>query len=582
MRFPWIQGMRAAALLAAGACSSGTTGPEIAAKLEFSVPRLQMGSAREASVRVLNTGEVALGPVALLTGTVRDAGGLGVPGSEVRVTPTELPTLHPGASADVRITVALPATTQPGDYDASVSATVPDGVRADLDVRFSVEAAAVPTEGGEIAITASATAVRQGDVQAFAAEVRNADGDVVPGVPVTWRVIPASAGYVTGNGRFVGFVPGPARLAAAAGGLRDTLDLTVNARDLRGELTLVGRGVESERYTSDLWAFGGYVYTGTWGARQGRVGNRLQTWRIADPTAPVRVSSLQVDARTVNDVKVRADGRLAVITHEASNDGLNGVTLVDLSDPAEPRAIHRFTQGLESGVHNVWLEGRYAYLVVDGSAPAAGLHILDIGEPTAPRTVARFYGGESFLHDVYVRDGLAFLSHWNAGLIILDVGNGVAGGSPTRPVEVSRIKTAGGQTHNAWYWPAAGYVFVGEEDFGAPGMMHVVDVRNLAEPREVATFALPLETPHNFWLDESRAVLYMAWYQNGVRALDVSGELMGELDRQGREYDGLQYDGAVGACPGFQATCSWAPQLHLGLVYVADVNGGLRVLQPGF
>ena len=33
-------------------------------------------------------------------------------------------------------------------------------------------------------------------------------------------------------------------------------------------------------------------------------------------------------------------------------------------------------------------------------------------------------------HDVYVRDGLAFLSHWDAGLIILDVGNGMAGGSP--------------------------------------------------------------------------------------------------------------------------------------------------------
>ena len=62
----------------------------------------------------------------------------------------------------------------------------------------------------------------------------------------------------------------------------------------------------------------------------------------------------------------------------------------------------------------------------------------------------------------------AFLSHWDAGLIILDVGNGIAGGSPASPVEVSRIKTVGGQTHNAWYWPAAGYVFVGEENFGRP------------------------------------------------------------------------------------------------------------------
>jgi hypothetical protein len=149
-------------------------------------------------------------------------------------------------------------------------------------------------------------------------------------------------------------------------------------------------------------------------------------------------------------------------------------------------------------------------------------------------------------------------------------------------VEVSRVRTTGGQTHNAWYWPQGGYVFVGEEDLGTPGIMHVVDVRNLAEPREVATFALPVETPHNFWLDESRAILYMAWYQNGVRALDVSGELLGELDRQAREYAGLLYDGGAGICPGIQATCSWAPQLHRGLLYVSDMNGGLRVIQPEF
>lgn len=552
------------------------------AQVEFSSSQLQLGTSRDAMVRVLNTGEVAVGPVQLLPGAIRDAGGLSVPGAELVVTPPEIPTLNPGASADVRIAVALAGSTQPGQYNVSVQARIPGGLRTDLDVRFGVDATPAPGADGHLAIAPQDGSARQGDVQPLVAQVTDEDGNPLSGVPVTWRVLPASAGYMSGNGQFVGFVPGPVKIAATAGSLGDTVDLVVAARALQGSLTVVGSGEELDRFTSDLWAFGDHLYTGTWGVRQLAMGNQFNAWSIANPANPLKVKSLVLDARTVNDVKVRADGRLAAATHEGSNDGQNGITLLDLSNPGDPSPVGRFTEGLESGVHNVWLDGDYAYLVVDGSDPAAGLHILDVSRPESPHTVATFYGGSSFLHDVYVRDGLAFLSHWNAGLILLDVGNGVAGGSPMNPVEISRIKTTGGQTHNAWYWPEAGYVFVGEEDFATPGVMHVVDLRNLSEPREVATFASPAQTPHNFWLDESKAVLYMAWYRNGIRALDVSGDLLGELDRQGREYTGLQYSGAAGTCPGLQATCTWAPQVHKGLIYVSDMNGGIRVLQPDF
>ncbi len=288
----------------------------------------------------------------------------------------------------------------------------------------------------------------------------------------------------------------------------------------------------------------------------------------------------------VNDVKVRADGVLAVLSHEGSADRQNGVTLLDLSDPLHPAPIARFTASLERGVHNVWIDGDVVYVAVDGSDPASGLRVLDVSDPANPAVVASFYGGPAgggfgqFLHDVYVRDGLAFLSHWDAGLIILDVGDGVAGGSPQAPIEVGRVGTAGGDTHNAWYWPARGYAFVGEEDFSTPGIMHVVDATDLARPREVATFASPGTTPHNFWLDEAAEILYMAWYEQGIIALDVSGELLGELNRQGREIARLRYDGA-GSCTA-SGTCTWAPQVHQGLVWVSDMNGGLLSLRLDF
>ncbi len=280
------------------------------------------------------------------------------------------------------------------------------------------------------------------------------------------------------------------------------------------------------------------------------------------------------------DVKIRSDGAIAVITHQGGSRP-NGITLLDLGDPAHPTVITRFTSGLEVGVHNMWVEDNHVYAVAGGG----GLHVIDISNPANPTEVAFVSGGSGFLHDVYVRDGLVFLSDIRLGaLIIMDVGNGIAGGSPTNPVEVGRVQTAGGQTHNAWYWPTTGYVFVGEEDFGTPGRMHVIDASDLSDPVEVATFRVPGAPPHNFWLDENRAILFMAWFNEGVIALDVSGELLGDLEKQGRQIAKVLYDGS-GICPIGTAgagTCTWAPQLHNGLIYVSDLNSGLWVLQPSF
>lgn len=446
---------------------------------------------------------------------------------------------------------------------------------------------AAPGNGvASVTITSGPASPRQGDVVTYAAEARGSDGEP-DSAALQWSVIPASAGLVTAGGRFVGYQPGAARIAARSGSAADTFDITVVVRGLSGSFSSVGQGIESQRFTSDLWIHGSYAYTGTWGGRTvasvTRFGNALFVWDVSGPGNPVRTDSVLVDARVVNDVKIRADGALAVITHEGSADGLNGVTLLDLADPAHPTVITRFTTSLETGVHNTWVEGDYVYIAVDGVGPTSGLRVLDISNPASPTVVASYYAGSSFLHDVYVRDGLAFLAHWDAGLVILDVGSGVAAGSPTSPVEVSRLRTAGGQTHNAWYWPSAGYVFVGEEDFGTPGIMHVVDVRDLSSPKEVATFRVAGDPPHNFWLDETAGVLYLAWYGSGVQALDVTGELLGELDKQGRKIAGSPISG-VDACPSSTgtATCTWAPQLHNGVLYLSDMNTGIRALQPAF
>jgi hypothetical protein len=45
-----------------------------------------------------------------------------------------------------------------------------------------------------------------------------------------------------------------------------------------------------------------------------------------------------------------------------------------------------------------------------------------------------------YLHDLQVKDGLAYLAYWQDGLIILDVGAGLKGGSPEHAQFVSQLR----------------------------------------------------------------------------------------------------------------------------------------------
>lgn len=181
-----------------------------------------------------------------------------------------------------------------------------------------------------------------------------------------------------------------------------------------------------------------------------------------------------------------------------------------------------------------------------------------------------------------MRDGLVFAFVWNIGVQIYDVGNGIAGGSIANPRLVGGVITSatgvpggGPQAHNGWWFhnPNTGerrYLFVGQEGpvefgVGSSGDIHVVDVSDLSRPVEVAFFHLEGAGSHNFWMDEANEVLYAAFYNGGVVALDVSGTLAGDL--AAREVARIE--------PSGDDTFVWGVQLHQGSVYAVDMLSGL-------
>jgi len=92
-----------------------------------------------------------------------------------------------------------------------------------------------------------------------------------------------------------------------------------------------------------------------------------------------------------------------------------------------------------------------------------------------------------------------------------------------------------------------------------------VDVADIENPVEVAFYRLPGAGTHNFWMDEQAQVLFAAYYNGGVVALDVSGTLSGDL--ASRERARIQPGGAGN-------TYTWGVMQAGGSVYAADMRSG--------
>jgi hypothetical protein len=133
------------------------------------------------------------------------------------------------------------------------------------------------------------------------------------------------------------------------------------------------------------------------------------------------------------------------------------------------------------------------------------------------------------------------------------------------------------------------YAFVGEEGPGAIGVrssgdIHVVDVSNLATPHEVAFFHLDGAGTHNFSVDESRGILYAAYYNGGVRAIDVTGDLS-SCDAANRSVDGRCDLARMGrelahGPSGMGSVYIWGVQLVGLRLYASDMLNGIWKLGP--
>jgi len=460
-----------------------------------------------------------------------------------------------------------------------------------LEHRHDLQVVANPV--ASLDLISSADVARTGDVVRFRTQLRDANGAAIEGVPVfyTFQASPddtlgnPATGQIEQDGRFVAEDPGLYTIVATCGNASDRFTLRCNPRfEQKRKLVKVGHGPVFDVHTSDLWVWEGvdgrdYAVTGTWAANGDAI-----FWDVTDPSRIERIAVVTVDARTVNDVKVSADGRLCIISREGASNRKNGIVAFDVTDPRKPEKISEFNDELTGGVHNLFIHEGFAYALSAGRR----YDILDINNPRSPVRVGSYQVFEpgASIHDVWVENGIAYSSNWRYGLHLVDVGNGIKGGSPSNPVKIGNYAYPSGWNHAAFPWRSQDtgkfYVFAGDEAFPyglhtkntptyARGWIHIVDFSDLENPDEVARYEVPEAGTHNLWIEGN--TLYVAYYNGGLRVVDISGDLMGDLYRQGREIAWYLPTHPEGVVP--NAPFVWGPQPHKGHIFFSDWNTGL-------
>ena len=408
---------------------------------------------------------------------------------------------------------------------------------------------------------------------------------------------------------------------------------------LERNLSLVGFLDLPPEEVSDVWAHGSYAYVGGLGP-----GGTVKVVDISDPSDPFVVTELAAaDAGgSPQDVKVgRVNTRsfrgdlLVVANDGGAEPPFGGIQLFDVTDPTDPVLLSEPRVG---PVHNAYLysPGNRAYvlLAIPFAEVFAGIFppfqafgdlvILDVTDPTDPSIVSDWGigkdGGFAFgsplfagnpalppgsdctpppgtpelcrtdgpggfpgvlLHDIWVEGKTAYLSYWDAGLVLLDVSD------PVNPTFLGRghsPETFGsdeGELHVAVPGQGGNVVLVGDEDFSPIfggdevwGFLRVFDTSDPTDPQQIGAYATPNSlvgvpfpaSMHNIVVRGNRA--YLSWYFEGVRIVDFS------QPHAPREVAAFVPD-PTETSPGL----FWGIYVHTDLVLASDILGGLYILE---
>lgn len=382
----------------------------------------------------------------------------------------------------------------------------------------------------------------------------------------------------------------------------------------------------------DVWVKGDFAYVGSWQEPCDGLGVKILD--VSDPAAPVQVATAAgYPATSAEDMEVVSvdtpsfTGDLLGVGIQACGEGgRSGLALWDVTDPANPAELGFFEN---LGVHELSLtvraDGIFALLAVPFSEavttlffgqPVGDFQLVDVTDPTSPVLTddwgatkdGGFPSGGPFLpapfdcDDPICRgadplvfahgatpssDGrTAYVAYWDLGAVVLDISD---------PSDISYVgrtvypAASDGDTHSAVPNAAGTLLATTDEDFSPFAGTHVpgdtwgfarlwslaspaspVSLSEIATPRSLTSSVGGIYSAHNAQFVGSK--LYLSWYSDGVRVVDVSNPA------RPQETAFYRPQPNAGVLFGHPIPLVWGVRVSAGLMYLSDMFFGLYVV----
>lgn len=266
--------------------------------------------------------------------------------------------------------------------------------------------------------------------------------------------------------------------------------------------------------------------------------------------------------------------------YASADEGTSGLLIFDLSQV--PNSVSFVTQTVQfwNRAHNIFIDEQNHKLYAAGSNSVNnGLVILDLNIPANPTTVWNVplnTAGGGYVHDVHVRDNIAYCSHGSLQKIqIYDFSNlpafSVVGSIENYP--------EAGYNHSSWLNGEGNLLAMCDETHGSDvKLVDVSDPENISND-DIHTFYSELlgpsapgaSIPHNPFILGDLA--YIAYYHDGVQIFDISNPAnITNIAYYDTYPDNVDYNGYNG-CWGVY------PFLPSGIIIASDENYGLYVLE---
>ncbi len=133
---------------------------------------------------------------------------------------------------------------------------------------------------------------------------------------------------------------------------------------------------------------------------------------LADPVNPVQLSTFGIEC---HDIYARNN---IVYVSEGSRGSIG---IYDLSAPASPQLVNRFSIPNAGYVHNAWLSDDGKYLMTTEETTNKTVKYWDIQDLNNVRMTDQYLGLSRIAHNTHLKGNFAYISHYADGLKIVDV-----------------------------------------------------------------------------------------------------------------------------------------------------------------